>query len=119
MALAHVIGDGTVASYRRGDDLFEKRRRLMTDWARFCAFSVIAASSARGLRGQLYGRPAGSAAPAKSSRVAPRVRAAADREAEDAALDCFDRRMRTHRTSREPGDTDSWLGVIRTKSSRI
>jgi integrase len=35
-ALAHVIGDKTEAAYRRGD-LFEKRRRLMTAWATFCA----------------------------------------------------------------------------------
>lgn len=32
MALAHAIGDKTEAAYRRGD-LFEKRRRLMADWA--------------------------------------------------------------------------------------
>ncbi len=36
MALAHVISDQTEAAYRRGD-LFEKRRRLMTDWADFCS----------------------------------------------------------------------------------
>jgi integrase len=36
MALAHVVGDRTEAAYRRGD-LFEKRRRLMSDWAKFCA----------------------------------------------------------------------------------
>jgi integrase len=36
MALAHAIGDKVEAAYRRGD-LFEKRRRMMTDWARFCA----------------------------------------------------------------------------------
>ena len=35
MALAHAIGNKVEAAYRRGD-LFEKRRRLMTDWARFC-----------------------------------------------------------------------------------
>ena len=35
MALAHVIGNKAEAAYRRGD-LFEKRRRLMTDWALFC-----------------------------------------------------------------------------------
>jgi integrase len=35
MALAHVIGNKAEAAYRRGD-LFEKRRRLMTDWANFC-----------------------------------------------------------------------------------
>ena len=35
MALAHTIGDKVEAAYRRGD-LFEKRRRLMADWAIFC-----------------------------------------------------------------------------------
>lgn len=35
MALAHTIVDETEAAYRRGD-LFEKRRRLMLDWAKFC-----------------------------------------------------------------------------------
>lgn len=35
MALAHTISDKTEAAYRRGD-LFEKRRRLMNDWAKFC-----------------------------------------------------------------------------------
>ena len=35
MALAHVVGDKTEAAYRRGD-LFEKRRRLMDDWAAHC-----------------------------------------------------------------------------------
>lgn len=34
MALAHTIGNKTEAAYRRGD-LFEKRRRLMNDWAAF------------------------------------------------------------------------------------
>jgi integrase len=34
-ALAHVVGDKVEAAYRRGD-LFEKRRRLMADWAAFC-----------------------------------------------------------------------------------
>ena len=33
-ALAHSIGDGTVAAYQRSD-LFEKRRNLMADWAKF------------------------------------------------------------------------------------
>lgn len=36
MALAHAIGDKVEAAYRRGD-LFEKRRRMMADWAAFCA----------------------------------------------------------------------------------
>ncbi|HVX56366.1 MAG TPA: integrase arm-type DNA-binding domain-containing protein, partial [Candidatus Saccharimonadales bacterium] len=35
MALAHVIGNKVEAAYRRGD-LFEKRRRLMIDWTRYC-----------------------------------------------------------------------------------
>ena len=36
MALAHSIGNKVEAAYRRGD-LFEKRRRLMSDWAAFCS----------------------------------------------------------------------------------
>ncbi|GLK71561.1 integrase arm-type DNA-binding domain-containing protein [Ancylobacter dichloromethanicus] len=40
-ALAHTISDKVEAAYRRGD-LFDKRRRLMEDWATFCR------SSARG-----------------------------------------------------------------------
>ena len=35
LALAHAIGSKVEAAYRRGD-LFEKRRRLMADWARYC-----------------------------------------------------------------------------------
>lgn len=35
MALAHSIGNKAEAAYRRGD-LFEKRRRLMDDWANYC-----------------------------------------------------------------------------------
>lgn len=35
MALAHTIGDKVEAAYRRGD-LFDKRTRMMEDWARFC-----------------------------------------------------------------------------------
>jgi integrase len=34
MALAHAVSDKTEAAYRRGD-LFDKRRALMVDWARF------------------------------------------------------------------------------------
>ncbi len=34
MALAHTIGDKVEAAYRRGD-LFEKRKRMMSDWAKF------------------------------------------------------------------------------------
>jgi integrase len=35
-ALAHTLGDKVEAAYLRGD-LMEKRTRLMTDWAIFCA----------------------------------------------------------------------------------
>jgi integrase len=40
-ALAHVIGDATERAYRRGDVL-EKRRQLMTAWAKFCSRSLPA-----------------------------------------------------------------------------
>jgi integrase len=36
MALAHMIENKVERAYRRGD-LFEKRRRLMDDWAAYCA----------------------------------------------------------------------------------
>ena len=35
-ALAHTVSDKVEAAYRRGD-MREKRRRLMADWADFCA----------------------------------------------------------------------------------
>jgi integrase len=35
MALAHTIGDKVEAAYRRSD-LFEQRRRIMAEWAKFC-----------------------------------------------------------------------------------
>ena len=41
MALAHTIGDGTVAAYQRSD-LFEKRRNLMADWAKFLGTAPVA-----------------------------------------------------------------------------
>lgn len=42
MALAHSIGDKVEAAYRRGD-LFDKRRRMMADWATFCGTASISA----------------------------------------------------------------------------
>jgi integrase len=39
MALAHAVGDKVEAAYRRGD-LFEKRRRLAADWAKYCEQST-------------------------------------------------------------------------------
>lgn len=35
MALAHAVSNKVEAAYRRGD-LFDKRRRLMDEWAKFC-----------------------------------------------------------------------------------
>jgi integrase len=35
MALAHTVSDKTVAAYNRSD-LFDRRRRLMAQWASFC-----------------------------------------------------------------------------------
>ncbi len=35
MALSHAVEDKVEAAYRRGD-MFEKRRRLMDEWAKFC-----------------------------------------------------------------------------------
>jgi hypothetical protein len=40
LALAHKIGNAVEAAYRRGD-LFEKRRRMMADWAAFLRGEVI------------------------------------------------------------------------------
>jgi integrase len=40
-ALAHTIESKVEAAYRRGD-LFEKRRRLMTEWATFCERAAAA-----------------------------------------------------------------------------
>jgi integrase len=34
-AMAHLVGDETERAYQRGD-LFEKRRKLMVDWAKYC-----------------------------------------------------------------------------------
>jgi integrase len=49
MALAHAIGNQTEAAYRRGD-LYEKRRRLMSDWAKYCSL-VPATANIVALRG--------------------------------------------------------------------
>lgn len=39
MALAHTISNAVEAAYRRGD-MFEKRRRMMADWARYCEMNA-------------------------------------------------------------------------------
>jgi integrase len=51
MALAHAVGDKVEAAYRRGD-LFEKRRRLMAEWATFC--NTPAKAAERGSVVQLH-----------------------------------------------------------------
>ena len=51
MALAHVVGSKVEAAYRRGD-LFEKRRRLMQQWAAFCV-SAPTADAQRSFRSAL------------------------------------------------------------------
>jgi integrase len=50
MALAHAVRDQTEAAYRRGD-LFEKRRRLMADWAAYCGSPVGAGENVVAMRG--------------------------------------------------------------------
>ena len=49
MALAHVIANKAEAAYRRGD-LFEKRRRLMVDWATYCASGGTAGAKVTPIR---------------------------------------------------------------------
>lgn len=50
MALAHAIGDGTVAAYQRSD-LFDKRRNLMADWAKFVNTAPVVGDNVVQLRG--------------------------------------------------------------------
>ena len=50
MALAHAVGDGTVAAYQRSD-LFEKRRNLMADWAKFINTAPIVGNNIVQLKG--------------------------------------------------------------------
>jgi integrase len=40
VALAHLLGDETERAYQRGD-LFEKRRKLMEAWAKYCGSSGV------------------------------------------------------------------------------
>ena len=44
MALAHSVGNAVEAAYFRSD-LFEKRRRMMDDWAKFCGQTAAAGSN--------------------------------------------------------------------------
>jgi hypothetical protein len=52
MALAHTISNKAEAAYRRGD-LFEKRRRLMADWAEYCNKKYVAGGKIVPLRASL------------------------------------------------------------------
>jgi len=49
MALAHVVGNKIEAAYRRGD-LFDKRRKLMEAWEKFCSTPAQGAGNVVGLR---------------------------------------------------------------------
>lgn len=51
MALAHAIGDKVEAAYRRGE-LFEKRRQMMANWARFCEQPAPKAGAVLPLKGK-------------------------------------------------------------------
>jgi integrase len=51
MALAHKIPGKVEKAYRRGD-LFEKRQRLMADWARYCESTAVGAGNVVPLRAE-------------------------------------------------------------------
>jgi integrase len=51
MALAHAVGNKVEAAYRRGD-LFDKRRRLMQQWATFCTTAPTEQGKVVSLRGR-------------------------------------------------------------------
>jgi hypothetical protein len=49
MALAHAIENKVERAYRRGD-LFDKRRRLMDDWATYCSSGGAVTGNVRPIR---------------------------------------------------------------------
>ena len=51
MALAHAVGNQVEAAYRRGD-LFDKRRRLMADWAKFATTKPASSGEVVSIRGR-------------------------------------------------------------------
>jgi integrase len=53
-ALAHTLKDKVEAAYRRGD-LFEKRRKLMAEWAKFCAQPALSGKNVIGIRASAEG----------------------------------------------------------------
>ena len=44
VALAHIVPNATERAYQRGD-LFDKRRRLMAEWERYCEQKPVASES--------------------------------------------------------------------------
>ena len=50
MALAHTVSDKVEAAYRRGD-MVERRRRMMEDWATFCALPSASRDNVTPFRG--------------------------------------------------------------------
>jgi integrase len=52
MALAHTISNKTEAAYRRGD-LFDKRTRMMADWAAYCATVRVTKNKIVNIRGRV------------------------------------------------------------------
>ena len=53
MVLAHTIGSAVERAYRRSD-LFEKRQRLMADWASYCASGGPAAGKITPIRSAAF-----------------------------------------------------------------
>jgi integrase len=49
LALAHSVGSQVERAYQRSD-LFDRRRRLMQDWAEFCAAPAAASGEVVALR---------------------------------------------------------------------
>jgi integrase len=50
IVLAHAVGSQVEAAYRRGD-MFDKRRRLMADWATYCAAPTVSRAIVVPIRG--------------------------------------------------------------------
>jgi integrase len=55
-ALAHVLSDKTEAAYRRGD-LFEKRRRLMSEWGEVLLHSAVMSTILRSKQQRFVAEP--------------------------------------------------------------
>ena len=84
MALAHAVGNKVEAAYRRGD-LFEKRRRLMDDWAAHCSMPIAALSGGYGrITGEepMSRKPAGARNPTEEE--SPGLAGASDADIERA-----------------------------------